>query len=199
MPKVSAERIAQDGQRSVRVALVGVFVVGLRRRNLGAAVNAVIALVGTFVPDVLELVYGVEFRPWQRLYTGVAMLTHAVGMLGPYDDTWWWDHLTHTHSATLVGGVVHVVTRRRGKEPAPRVLGAVFAAGLGWELIEYAIHTIADALGIEPILMTYGRTDTLFDLCFNGLGALVVLAFGDQALENLVGDEDRPDGDSSRR
>jgi hypothetical protein len=187
--KLSAQGLAKDGERGMRLALVGVFVVGLRRRNLGAVVNAVLALAGAFVPSVLERLYSVEFKPWQRLYVGTAMLTHAVGMLGPYNDTWWWDHLTHTHSATLVGGVVHVVSSRRGKDPGPRVLAAVAVTGVGWELAEYAIHSVANALGIEPILMTYGRTDTIFDLCFNVLGALIVLAFGEETLQNLVDGE----------
>ena len=190
--------MATDGERGVRVALLGVFVLGLRRRNLGAAVNAVLALFGTFVPRYLERLYDVEFEPWQRFYVGTAMVTHAVGMLGPYDDVWWWDHLTHTHSATLVGGLVHVVSRRRGTDPAPRVVTAVAVLGVLWELAEYSIHRVANALGIEPILMTYGKKDTVFDLCFNALGALIVLAFGDEVLQNLAGEDDETDRSSPR-
>jgi hypothetical protein len=116
-------------------------------------------------------------------------------MLGPYDDVWWWDHLTHTHSATLFGSLVHVVTRRRGNDPTASVLGAVGLVGIAWELAEYAIHSAAEALDIEPMLRTYGRTDTLFDLCFNLVGALVVLAVGDECLENFIDrDESRQDG-----
>ncbi|MFC7020956.1 MULTISPECIES: hypothetical protein [Haloarcula] len=193
MSSSSSNGPARTAERGIRVTLVAVFLVGVHRRNWSAAVNAVLSLAGTFLPPVLESRYGVEFLPWQRLYTGSAMVTHAVGMLGPYDDVWWWDHLTHTHSATLLGGLVHVVTRRRGNDPTATVMGAVGLAGIVWEIGEYGIHSVADALDVEPMLRTYGRTDTLLDLCFNLVGALVVLAVGDEYLENFI------DRDESRR
>ncbi|MFC6865375.1 hypothetical protein ACFQGE_18170 [Halomicroarcula sp. GCM10025817] len=191
----SSTGLARNAERGIRVTLVAIFFVGVRRRNWSAAVNAVLSLAGTFLPRAIESRYDVEFLPWQRLYTGSAMVTHAVGMLGPYDDVWWWDHLTHTHSATLVGSLVHVVTRRRGNDPTATVLGAVGLTGIAWELAEYVIHSAAEALDIEPMLRTYGRTDTLFDLCFNLVGALVVIAVGDEYLENFVDrDEGTQDG-----
>ncbi|MBZ6495264.1 hypothetical protein [Natrinema longum] len=176
----------QTAERGVRCALVAVFVAGVRRRDPGAIVNAVVAFAATYVPRIVERVYGLEFRPWQRAYAAVAMLTHAIGMLGPYDDVWWWDHLTHAHSATLVGSAAFVAARRRGDDPRPRVVAVVAVAGLCWELLEYAIHAIANRLGLEPVLVTYGKTDTALDLLFNLVGAVLVLLLGDYALENVV-------------
>ncbi|GGL63991.1 hypothetical protein GCM10009039_22300 [Halocalculus aciditolerans] len=148
--------------------------------------NAALAFAATFLPGLFERVFGVEFRPWQRVYADAAMLTHSAGMLGPYDDVWWWDHVTHTHSATLLAGIVHVVARRRGRDPRPRVIGAVAVVGVGWELIEFAIHAVADRFGVEPILVPYGTRDTAFDLLFDFLGALIVLAVGDRLLGNFL-------------
>ncbi|WP_049913462.1 hypothetical protein [Haloferax prahovense] len=179
----AGRRRPDDG---IRAAIVAVFLTGLRRRNPAAMVNAVFALAGTFLPVAVERLAGVEFRPWQRLYVESAMLTHSVGMLGPYDDVWWWDHLTHAHSATILGGVVYVLSRRRGRDPSTRVLAVVVCAGVLWELAEYAIHRGADALGIEPVLVSYGRVDTALDLVFNLVGAALVVLFGDRALTNLV-------------
>lgn len=176
-------------ERAVRCGLVAVFGEGLRRRNPGAVVNAVVALGVTYLPSAVEGWYGVAFRPWQRAYAGVAMLAHAVGMLGPYDDTWWWDHVTHALSASLLGGVVHAAARRRGRDPRPRVLGVVAGGGLLWELLEYAIHAVCRRLGIEPILVTYSKRDTVLDLVFNAVGAVLVLVFGDRLLGNLFGAE----------
>ncbi|KAB1189893.1 hypothetical protein GJR96_17065 [Haloferax sp. MBLA0076] len=173
-------------ERGIRCAIVAVFVEGIRRRKPAAMVNAVISLVGTFIPWILERVFGTEFRPWQRIYVESAMLTHSVGMLGPYDDVWWWDHLTHTHSATVVGGVVHVVSQRRGKDPRPRVVAAILCLGIVWELTEYAIHFGAKRLGIEPILVSYGKVDTALDLVFNLFGAILVVLFGERMLQNLT-------------
>ncbi|WP_433631791.1 hypothetical protein [Halomicrococcus sp. NG-SE-24] len=182
--------IVQETERGIRYGIFAVFVVGLRRRNAGAVVNAVLALAATYLPGIVERRYDVALQPWQRVYTQSAMLTHAVGMLGPYDDTWWWDHLTHTHSATLLGGLVHVAARRRGRDPQPRVVASVLGVGVLWELMEYVIHGVARRLNLEPILLPYGAVDTALDLLFDLLGALLVLAFGDDLLRNLVRSSD---------
>lgn len=178
--------VVRTVERGMRWGIVAVFGEGIRRRNPGAVVNAVVALAATYLPDVVERRYEVEFRPWQRAYAGTAMLAHAVGMLGPYDDRWWWDHLTHVLSASLLGGVVHVVTRRRDRDPRVDVLATVTVGGVAWELVEYAIHAVSKRLGIEPLLISYSARDTLLDLVFDLLGALLVLAFGDRLLRNFT-------------
>jgi hypothetical protein len=177
-------------ERLIRAGILAVFVEGIRRRNPGAVVNAVLAFAATYLPNVFERLYAVEFRPWQRAYAQTAMLTHSVGMLGPYDDVWWWDHLTHTHSATLLAGIVHSVARRRGRDPRPRVLASIVGVGVVWELMEYAIHVVSRRLGLEPLLVSYGRADTLLDFVFNLLGALLTLAFGDRLLANFYHGEE---------
>ncbi len=179
----SAERTAKRG---LRYALVTVFIVGVRQRKPGAVANALLAALGTYVSDVVEHRYDIELQAWHHLYIDSAMVTHAVGMLGPYDDIRWWDHLTHTHSATILGGAVFAISRRRGRDPCPRVIAVVALVGVLWELAEYAIHSVANRLGVEPILVTYGRTDTALDLLFDLVGALLVLAFGDRVLGDLA-------------
>ena len=186
MPETTRTSIARSVERGIKYALVAVFGVGIRQRNAGAMVNAAVALAATYIPNLLERWYGFELRPWQRLYSGFAMLTHAVGMLGPYDDEGWWDHVTHTLSASLLAGVVHAAARRRGRNPRPRVLAAIAVGGVLWELLEYAVHAISDRLGLEPVLVPYNARDTLLDLCFNLVGALLVLAFGDRLLRNVT-------------
>jgi len=177
--------VAREAERGIRYGIVAVFVVGLRRRNLGAVVNAVAALVLSYLPGVAERLFDVELQAWQRLYTVTALLNHAVGMLGPYEEVWWWDHLTHAHSASVLGGVVHALARRRGRDPRPRVLAVVVGLGVLWELVEYVIHAAFRRVGLEPILVPYGRRDTLFDLLFDLVGALLVLALGDRLLDNF--------------
>jgi hypothetical protein len=178
--------MARRAERSIRLATLGVFTEGLRRRNSGGVVNAILAFAATYFPDVVEHRYDVTFRPWQRVYTAIVMLAHAVGMLGPYDDTWWWDHVTHTLSATLLGGFVHAAADRRGDDPRPRVLAVIVGAGVLWEIMEYAVHAVTDRLGLDPVLIPYSARDTVLDLCFNLLGALFVLAFGDRLLRNFT-------------
>lgn len=164
------------------------FVAGFRRGDPGAVANALVSFAATSLPALVEWRYGVEFRPWQRLYLNAGMLAHAVGMLGPYEDVSWWDHVTHAWSATLVGGLVHVIARRGGRDPRPRVLAGVLGAGALWEVVEYAVHGVSRRIGLEPLLVPYGRRDTLLDLLFDLLGALLVLGSADRLLRNLVRD-----------
>lgn len=174
----------------IETALLAVLAAGLRRRNSGAVVNAVLALAGTFLPQLAERRYGVRFEPWQRVYTTTAMFNHAAGMLGPYDDTWWWDHLTHTHSATLLGAFVHVRAHRNGRDPRPYVLCVVGCGGFLWECLEYTVHTTARRLDLDPVLVTYGTRDTLLDIVFDFVGALLVCTFGDRFLGNFTQDDE---------
>lgn len=164
---------------------MAVFIVGVRRRDLGAVVNAVVAFLGSYVPEIVEQASAIEFRPWQRLYVEAAMCLHAIGMLGPYDDIRWWDHVTHTLSASIVGGATFVAAKQRGKDPRPLVLGSVITLGVLWEIVEYLIHATANRLGMEPILVFYSKTDTVLDLVFNLVGGLLVILFGDRHLANL--------------
>jgi len=183
--------MTREAARASRYAILGVFVAGIRRGNPGAVVNALVSFVATYLPRVVEWRYGVEFQPWQRFYLNAGMLAHAVGMLGPYEDVWWWDHVTHMCSSTLLGGFVHVRARRRGHDPRPRVVGVVLCVGVLWELMEYAIHGVSRRVGLEPLLIPYGPEDTLLDLVFDLLGAVLVLAFGDRLLPNLLRKDDR--------
>ncbi len=178
--------VARETERGIRYGIVAVLIVGVRRRDPGAVANAVFAFLATYLPGAVETVFDVELAPWQRVYVESAMLTHAVGMLGPYDDVWWWDHLTHAHSATVFGGVVHAAARRRGRDPRPRVLAVVVGAGALWELMEYVVHAVANRLGVEPLLVHYGKRDTLLDIVYDVVGAFLVLAFGDCLLGNLI-------------
>lgn len=178
------------GETGSRCAILAMFVVGLRRRDPGTVVNAVVALAGTAIPGAAERAFDVELRPWQRLYVDAAMVTHVAGMLGMYDDVRWWDHLTHTLSASALGGFVYAGARRRGRDPEVPVVAAVVGLGATWELVEYLVHVAADRLDREPVLVFYSTTDTLQDAVFDLVGAGLVLRFGDRLLENLVATED---------
>ncbi|PGF17871.1 hypothetical protein CP556_18355 [Natrinema sp. CBA1119] len=184
--------VANEADRGVRYAILAVLVVGFRRRDPGAVFNAVVSIAATYLPGAVERRYDVTFKPWQRAYLSTAMLTHSVGMLGPYDDVWWWDHVTHTHSATILGGVTFAAARRRGRDPRLWVVAIVACAGVLWEIAEYGIHATANRLGLEPVLVSYGAADTFFDLVFDIVGALVVVVVGDSLLGNLVSSDENP-------
>lgn len=190
MPEITWTSVMRTAQRGIRGAIIAVIMAGVCRRNSGAAVNGVVALAAAYLPRLVEREYDVEFRPWQRVYTETAMLTHVAGMFGLYEDTWWWDHLTHTLSATLLGGFVHAAAHRRGRDPHPRVLAAIIGGGVLWEPVEYAVHAVTDRLGLQPVLIPYSTRDTLLDL----VGTLLVLVFGNRFLRNFTRNTDNTRG-----
>jgi hypothetical protein len=186
MTQITQTSVIQTAQRGIKGAIIAVIMAGVRRRNSGAVVNGALSFAAAYLPRFIEHRYNVAFRPWQRMYTATAMLTHAAGMLGLYDDTWWWDHLTHVLSASLLGGFVHVAAFRRGRDPNSRVLAAIVGGGVLWELMEYTIHGVTERLGLQPVLIPYSARDTLLDLVFDLVGALLVLVFGNRFLRNFI-------------
>lgn len=182
---------AYVGVMLLQGAIVGTLLIGLRRENVSAVVNAAVAFVTTLVPVLVETVLGsavaggLVVGPALPLWIATAGLLHSIGMLGLYESTSWWDHLTHAVSAALVAALVYagiIVTVRHspGGDIARGVIVVITlvftgAVGTFWEVIELVARDVGDRYGIEPILVHYGWRDTVFDLGFDFLGALVVL------------------------
>ncbi len=177
---------------SLQAGIFGVVVVAVRRGNAAAAINALAALVLALVPSIAGVVFeptaprSSPFGPVLPVWLGVAGFLHSLGMLGPYDSRWWWDHLTHTVSAALVGALVYagvVVTlpdtvgSGRSAGVIAAVVGFTFAIGVFWELVELVARELGNLYDIEPVLVHYGWDDTAADLVFDVVGALLVLAF----------------------
>ena len=97
--------------RYLQFAIASVAFVGLVTRNVGVLINGSFALGVTFLPGVLKRDYRLSLSPTLTLWITVAVFLHAIGMLGLYDEVWWWDHLTHLLSATLVAGVGYATAR----------------------------------------------------------------------------------------
>ncbi|GAD53102.1 hypotheical protein [Halarchaeum acidiphilum MH1-52-1] len=181
----SLARAGRTTDRALRLGLLAVAVAGIRRRDPSAIVNALVGLAATFLPRVIERRAGLSLRPAHRVWISGSVLLHAVGMLGPYDETWWWDHLTHICSASLVGAAAHLFADHRERNTTRTVLVATVGLGALWELLEYAIHATARRLGLEPLLVTYGPRDTALDLVFDAIGGLGIVAFGDRILDGI--------------
>ncbi len=182
------------------VALLGVLAVAAWRRSGAATVNAAASVV-LAAPAVVVAVpvgptWGGPGGSALALWLTVAGLLHSLGMLGPYDTVWWWDHLTHTVSAALVAALVYaVLLAAAGVGPIPAlspvgvaaatVLGT-FGAGVFWELVELAARAVGDHYGVDPVLVVYDWQDTALDLAFDTAGALVVLALDVRLFVALV-------------
>lgn len=129
------------------------------------------------------------------LFVGVGgYLVYDLWWMKSMYQVWWWDHVTHTVSAMLIGTVGYTVVRAhevrktvradggRRAGPSRRVfvatVGVIVACALLWETYEvYA-----------PMVTVYGTEDTVKDLLFNLLGAAVVVLFGERFLEGPARD-----------
>ncbi len=165
------------GALALQAAIVLVAVAALRRGNVSAAVNAAAAFGAGLLPVWLAVAGPVAGT--LPLWMAAAGLLHSVGMLGLYETVWWWDHLTHTVSAALVGALAYAALSVQ--PPAlplgPGALTVLFVAAVGvfWELIELVAREAGERFGVEPVLVYYGPTDTAFDLAFDLVGAVLVV------------------------
>lgn len=181
--------------RAFQLSLVGFLFVGLYDTNLGVTVNAAVALAITGLPAILERDYQIPMDAGLTLWITTAVFLHALGTVGLpgmedtfYRSIWWWDHVTHALSASLIGGAGYATVRALDEHledlyfpPAfsfAFILVLVIAFGVAWEILEFAIAEISDLLGLPKALTQYSVRDTLFDLVFNAMGAVVVATMG---------------------
>jgi hypothetical protein len=172
-------------------AIFGLFIIAVRRRNIAAASNALGALVLALLPAVVELALqvilsrSVMFGPVLPVWLAAAGFLHSLGMLGLYDSTRWWDHLTHTVSAALLAALLYagVIVAAPDIAGVDNTSGTVvtvtvaftFAIGVFWELLELVAREAGERFDIEPMLIHYGWRDTVVDLGFDVVGALLVI------------------------
>jgi hypothetical protein len=160
---------------------------GVRRRDAAAAVNALVALVVAGLPFVLRATADLIVAPTLAVWLAATGLLHAVGMLGPYDSVRWWDTVTHFLSATFVAAVCYAGALVGGVPwPAVATVLFTFVAGLWWELLELVARELGEAFDVEPVLVHYGRRDTLVDLLVDVVGAIVVVAVDLRAVVPVV-------------
>ena len=187
----------------MEVVLVGLFFIGLERRNLGIIVNTGIALGVTQLVPVLERDHNIPMDPALTLWITAAVFLHALGTVGfPGSDISFyrsvpgWDHLTHALSSSIVAAVGYATTRAldrhvEGIELPPRFMFAfillfVMAFGVFWEVIEFGLAGLSTMLGSDSVLTQYGLRDTMLDLVFDLVGGVVVAVWGTAYLTNVV-------------
>jgi hypothetical protein len=184
------------GTRLIQAAVLGILLVGLGTRNVGVVVNAALALGTTFLPAVLERDRRIELDARFTLWITLAVFLHTLGMLWFYGEVWWYDRLTHTVSAMVVATIGYVVARAIDDHSAAISLPErflfvyvlVFTLGLGvlWEILEFGTALGASALGLEPVLVQYGLADTLGDLLFDTVGALLAATVATERVSDAV-------------
>lgn len=190
--------------RGLQLVVAAVLVAGLFYGELGVVVNAAVGLGVTLLPAVLERRYRFTMNAGLVLWITVAMLLHAVGtlplpglgFLSAYTAVWWWDHMTHALSSSLVAGVAYAVTRALEEHSDYIVIPSrfmfvylvifVMAFGVIWELLEFYIAVVTGLLGFGNVLTQYGLDDTVLDLIYNTIGGVLLALFGTAYLTDVV-------------
>lgn len=172
----------------MQCVLVVMVVYGFLAGQPKAISNGVLALSITFLPAILERNYEFPLDPWLGLWITTAVFLHTLGSSGLYAGIPWWDHVTHSMSASLVAAVGYTVARavdlHSDEIVIPRryafayIFVIVLAFGVIWELFEFGLDIFGETTGIIPPLSQHGLADTVKDLMFNSVGALIVALFG---------------------
>jgi hypothetical protein len=190
--------------RAMQVVLVGLVFIGLDRGNVGIIANSAIALGVTYLPATLERDYRIPMDARLTLWITTAVFLHALGTVGLpgsqlsfYQSVWWWDHLTHALSSSVVAAAGYATVRAIDLHSEqvtlpPRfifvfILMFVVAFGVLWEVLEFAVGGLGSLFGGATILTQYGLEDTLLDLVFDIIGGLVVAVWGSAYLSDVVG------------
>jgi len=150
------------------------------------------------VPALLDKRYNLVLNPFLSLWITSAVFFHALGSFGLYGAVWWWDHLTHALSASVVAGIGYTVVRSidlhsetinlPNKFMFVFILLTVIGFGVVWELFEFGLDIIAYITGISMPLARHGLDDKMKDMMYNTLGATIVALFGQAYLTNVSED-----------
>ena len=180
----------------MQFALGGLVVYGVVAGEPKAIINGGVTLLITFVPAVLERNYDLPLDPWLALWITAAVFLHTLGSAGLYSRIFFWDNITHAMSASLIAAAGYTVARavdiHSDDIHIPRRVAFVYifvivlSFGVVWELFEFGLDIAADATGLEMPLAQHGLDDTVRDMMFNSVGALIVAAFGQAHLAGVA-------------
>jgi len=180
----------------MQAVLLALFGYTLATVRLGLALGVGFGLFVTLLPALVRREYDYSMDPLLVLWVTLAVFLHTVGSLGPYDWFGWYDSVTHTVSAVLIAGIGYVTLRTfeehsdeidvPGEFRAVFIVVFVLAAGVFWELLEFASGALATTLGADEPLAVRGVSDIVNDLVFNTLGAVLLAAFGTGYLDRPV-------------
>lgn len=182
--------------RGMQLMLLAIAAYGLVRLKLGLFLIGAITLAITLIPALLRREYDYRMNTGLTLWITLAVTLHVLGALGLYGNFPWYDSVAHTVSATFIAGIGYALARtaelhtdavsfRSGFRGVFVVL-IVLAAGIAWEILEFASGGLATILGGQPVLTQYGVDDIASDLVFDAAGAVLVAVASTDRFEELV-------------
>jgi hypothetical protein len=180
----------------MQLLLFAIVVYGLYAGQPKSIINGGVGLVVTLLPALVRRNYQFSLDPWLGLWITTAVFLHTLGSAGLYVQFSWWDSVTHALSASLVAGVgytaARVVDLHSDKIHIPTqfvfvyLFIVVLAFGVIWELFEFALDLISAETGLTMPLAQHGLDDTVVDMLYNSLGALLVALFGQVHLTGVA-------------
>lgn len=187
--------------RQATVALqvvLGILVAyNLGEGQFGLAVNAALMLGIALAPAAVARRTGRRLHPVLALLVATAGLLHAVGAMGPYESVLLYDQVAHATSSAIVAGLgyvaVTVIEREYDAVHVPPTMRFAFvlifatAFGVLWEILEFWTDLLTSALIGETILTQYGLRDTILDVSFNAVGAVLVGLWGTEYFDAVRG------------
>lgn len=192
----STDRIQRIAVRGMQAVLLALFAYTLVTVRLGLALGVGFGLFVTLLPALVSREYGYSMDPLLVLWITLSVFIHTIGSLGPYDWWGWYDSVAHTVSAVLIAGIGYVTLRTfeehsseidvPGEFRAVFIVVFVLAAGVFWELLEFASGVLATSLGADAPLAVKGVGDIVNDLVFNTVGAVLLAAFGTGYLDRPI-------------
>jgi len=191
----------------MELCLVGLLFVGVERESYGIIVNAGMCLAVAQLPPILERDYDLPMDPRLTLWITSAAFLHAVGVVGIPGVTdgnfysgvpvisEYWDHVTHALSSSVVAAAGYATVRAVDEHSdqvylPPKFMGViillfVLAFAVLWELLEFGIGVAATEFGTASVLTQYGVYDTLKDVLYNSVGAVIVAVWGGVYLTDI--------------
>ena len=173
----------------LQVVLAGLAVYGVAIGEPAVTVNAAGGLAVTLLPALLRLEEGVRIDAGLVLWLAIATTLHAIGITGPYEHVWWWDHVTHALAGSIVAGAAYAtldaIDRSREEIHVPEpyrsvvLVTFVLATAVIWEVTEFTATQVTLFMGAqESVLVVFGPWDIVADIVYSGLGGIVVILWG---------------------
>jgi hypothetical protein len=187
----------------MQLTLFGLMFIAIDRREPSLMVTVGIGLAATFFPAILERDYEIPMNPGLTLWITGAAFLHTIGVVGIpgaeeslYTSIGFYDDITHALSSSVVAGVGYATVRAfdehaDGIELPSRfmfvfILAFVMAFGVSWEILEFSIDIVGNAVGSESVGFTqHGLEDTLTDLVFDTVGGVIVAIWGTAHLSDV--------------
>ena len=181
--------------RAMHAGLFILLIAGIILKDLSTSVNAATGLVITFIPHFITRKYNIKYDTGLALWITLAVFLHLMGTFVFYDNIARWDNITHALSASVVAAGGYTIIRAIDIYVdeiyiPPKVLFLlillfVLATGVLWEIIEFISDELTSELGYEAILAQHGIHDTMIDLIFDLLGAILAATWGTAYLSDI--------------